>query len=362
MFHVKHRMAHPCIIFRYTFPMTTPLKQLSIAQVREFVSEAHLPSFRADQVLTWVYGKGARSYDKMTNLPKAMREQLARELPLYTPRIVRAQVSRDGSRKYLLQFEDGAKVETVGLPSPDGRLTACVSSQAGCAMGCTFCATGAAGFTRNLAPGEIVDQLFAVQGDFAARVSNVVVMGQGEPFANYDSTLAALRIMNHAKLLNIGARHITVSTCGLVQGIRRFAGEPEQFTLAVSLHAARQDVRDKLMPGVAHLTLEALHDRLQTYHEQSGRRFSFEYALMKGLNDTSADLEALVAYCADLNCHVNLIPLNPIEGAPVQPSPRKTMELWEKRLTDEGIPASIRRSRGADIDAACGQLASRAAG
>ena len=226
-------------------------------------------------------------------------------------------------------------------------------------MNCAFCATGRGGLTRDLAPGEIVDQVLAVQDDFGERVTNVVVMGQGEPFANYEATLAALRIMNNPKLLNIGARHITVSTCGIVGGIERFMKEPEQFTLAVSLHSARQEVRDRLMPGVKGQRLGALRQALDEYANATGRRFSLEYALMEGVNDAQEDLDALVAYCKRLLCHVNLIPLNEVEGSEYKPAPNARLREWRDHLEAHGVPASIRLSRGADIAGACGQLVNR---
>ena len=339
--------------------MDTSFKSLSIGDVEKLVVEAGLPKFRAGQILSWVYAKGARSYDEMTDLPKAMRAQFSEAYPLHNPTVIDKRVSRDKSRKYVLEFEDGALVETVGLPSSDGRLSVCVSSQSGCGMRCAFCATGHAGLTRNLLPGEIIDQIIHVQEDFGQRVTNVVVMGQGEPFANYDNTLAALRIANHPKLLNIGARHVTVSTCGLTEGIRRFAEEPEQFTLAVSLHAARQEVRDTIMPGVARQRLGELRSALKHYTDATGRRFSFEYALMKDVNDSIEDLDALVSYCKRLLCHVNIIPLNEIEDSPFKPVSRTVLETWCTRLEDAGVPATIRNSRGTDIAGACGQLASK---
>ena len=336
--------------------MNTPLKSLSIGGLREAIRESGLPAFRANQILEWVYSKRVSSYDEMTNLPKALREQFSILYPLYLPDIKVKQVSKDGSRKYLLEFHDQVCVETVGLPSDDERLTVCVSSQAGCSMACDFCATGKLGLMRNLQPGEIVDQVMAVEEDFGRRVTNVVVMGQGEPFANYDSTIEALRIINNPKLINIGARHITVSTCGILKGIEKFSHEEEQFTHAVSLHAARQELRDKLMPTVRNMPLHELRDALLNYEKESGRRYSFEYALMKGVNDSDDDLEALVHYCKPLLCHVNLIPLNKIKGARYNPVPQHEMKRWKEKLEQHGIPASIRKSRGSDIDGACGQL------
>lgn len=337
--------------------MATPIKTLSIQQVEDCVKDAGLPKFRASQILSWIYQKNVSSFQEMTNLPKSARDQFDESFPLYMPSVVDKQTSTDGSRKYLLKLHDGALVETVGLPSPDGRLTVCVSSQSGCAMACAFCATGKAGFTRSLVPGEFTDQIHVVQDDYDMRVTNVVVMGQGEPFANYDATLSALRIMNHPKLLNIGARHITVSTCGLIKGINAFADEPEQFTLAISLHAARQAVRDELMPRLASQPLDELRKALNSYTAKTGRRFSFEYALMKNQNDSEDDLQALINYCKGLLCHVNLIPLNSIDDSPIKPASSSQLKYWESQLQSRGIAVSIRASRGSDIAAACGQLA-----
>lgn len=339
--------------------MTKPIKEFSIVDLRSMMEEAGLSKFRTEQMLVWLYNKSARSYDEMSNVPRVIREQFELAFPLYTPVVVDRRESFDGSRKYLLELHDGAVVETVALPSADGRLTVCCSSQAGCAMNCAFCATGKAGLTRDLAPGEMVDQVLVVQDDFNQRVTNVVVMGQGEPFANYDAVMAGLRIMNHPKLLNIGARHITVSTCGIISGIKRFSQEPEQFTLAVSLHAARQSVRDNLMPAMEKQRIGALRKALAEYADATGRRFSLEYALMKGVNDGQEDLDELIAFCRRMLCHVNLIPLNEIEGSVFHPVSRETMEKWRATLEQAGVPASVRRSRGSDIAGACGQLAAR---
>ena len=346
----------------YNGGMSTPIKTLSIEQVEQCVKDAGLPAFRSSQILSWIYQKNVSSFQEMTNLPKAAREQFDASFPIYMPSIIDKQVSADGSRKYLLELHDGALVETVGLPSPDGRLTVCVSSQSGCAMACSFCATGKTGLTRSIVPGEFVDQIHIVQEDYGTRVTNVVVMGQGEPFANYDATLAALRIMNHPKLLNIGARHITVSTCGLIKGINAFSDEPEQFTLAISLHSARQAIRDKLMPRLASQPLIELRKALNSYTEKTGRRFSFEYALMSGQNDSDEDLKALIAYCKGMLCHVNLIPLNRIDDSPIKPASSSQLKQWEAQLQSNGIAASIRASRGSDIAAACGQLAYKRSG
>ena len=339
--------------------MEQEIKAYSIEEVEQLVKAAKLPSFRAFQILQWIYAKGAASYDEMTNIPAAMREQLAVAHPLLSPVVEERLTSIDGTRKYLLSYSDGAVAETVAIPSDDGRLSVCCSSQSGCGMRCSFCATGQLGLTRSLLPGEIADQILVVQNDYSKRVTNVVIMGQGEPFANYNNTLAALRIMNHSKLIGIGARHITVSTCGLIPGIDRFAEESEQFTLAVSLHSAIQNTRNKLMPGCKQYPLDALRSAISRYIDKSGRRVSFEYAPMEGINDSNEDLEALIDYCRGLICHVNLIPLNHIEGSPYKPIALQKLEEWQEALENTGISATIRNSRGSDIAGACGQLAAR---
>ena len=343
----------------YNGVMNYEIKHYSIEGLERVVKELGIPRFRADQILSWLYVKGVTSYDEMTNLSVSMRTQLSEAFPLWNPEVVDKQVSVDGSVKYLLEYHDGAVAETVALPASDGRLSVCVSSQAGCAMQCSFCATGKSGLTRSLEPGEIVDQLLIVQKDFDDRITNVVMMGQGEPFANYDNAISALRIMNNKKMLNIGARHITVSTCGLIKGIERFSHEPEQFTLAVSLHSAVQETRDLLMPRVSSQPLSQLRKSLDEYSRISGRRFTFEYALMKGINDSDEAFRALSSYCKGLLCHVNLIPLNKIEDSPYKPVPNHVLQDWKEKLEKAGTPASVRASRGSDIAGACGQLAAK---
>lgn len=321
------------------------------------MKELGQPSFRAQQLTEWLYQRHASSYDEMTNLPAALRAALSERFPLTTPEIVNRQVSRDGTRKYLIEFDDGIRVETVAIPSRGGdRLTVCFSTQAGCAIGCAFCATGREGFARNLTPGEIVDQVLIAQDDMGKRVTNVVGMGQGEPFLNYDNTMAALRILNNKKGLEIGARHISVSTCGILPGIERFSEEPEQFTLAVSLHAARQGVRDLLMPNVARFKLGNLKSALQEYIAKTNRRVTLEYIMIDGVNDADEDLKALQKFCANLLCHVNLIPINAIEGSVFQPSEPETINRWLNAIQKKGTEATLRDSRGSDIDGACGQL------
>lgn len=319
------------------------------------------PAFRGKQIYEWIHKHHASSYDDMTNLPQTLRKRLEEQFPLNAISIVDRQQSRDGSRKYLLQLGDGHLVETVGLPSfdQDGlitRLSVCVSSQVGCAMACTFCATGKEGFSRNLTAAEIIEQVTTVQKDFNHRVSNVVVMGQGEPFLNYDEVLTALKILNDSSDLNIGARHITLSTCGLLEGIEKLSLEKEQFTLAISLHSALQSSRNKLMPRVKNQPLSNLKDSLALYHERTGRRVSLEYLMLKGINDDEAHLQALLSFCEGLCVHVNLLPMNSVPGSPLQPSDRARTMHWHRVLNEMGIETTLRVSRGADIAGACGQL------
>ena len=334
------------------------IKALDRAGLAALVAELGQPRFRAGQLERWLYGRGARSFAEMTDLPAGLRETLAGRLALPWPEIVERQQSSDATRKYLVGLADGATIEVVGLPAGD-RLTVCFSTQAGCAMGCVFCATGKGGLVRNLGPGEMVDQVALVAQDFGRRVTNAVAMGQGEPFANYDAVLGALRFMNAADGLEIGARHLTVSTCGLVTGVRRFAREPEQFTLAISLHSAVQATRDRLMPGVRNITLPELRKALVDYATVSGRRPSLEFALISGVNDTEAERSALVKFCRGLLVHVNLIPINPVAETGFARSPADRIESFQRVLHAAGIEVSIRAERGTDIDAACGQLRQR---
>jgi len=353
------------------------------------------PSWRARQICEWVWQRGATDYAEMSNLPQALRERLAAELPLQRATVAERLQGCDGARKYLLRFADGVSVETVGIPDTGGgpgadgaRLTVCVSSQAGCALGCVFCATGRQGLTRNLSSGEIAEQVRVVGADFGRAVTNVVVMGQGEPFANYDATLDALRLLNSPQGFNIGARHLTVSTSGIITGIDRLASEPEQFRLAISLHSATQELRDTLMPGLRAQTLEKLQEALIRYRELSGRRVSLEYILLRDVNDRDSDLCALADFARATRAHINLLPYNEIgsestkqasepgktsvgrvdpDAPPLEATPGKKLvmavesEARTRQAADllraAGVETSIRRSRGADIAAACGQLA-----
>lgn len=334
------------------------LHDISHAELLAALEELGQPKFRAKQVEEWLWEKGATSFDEMSNLPKTLRAALAERFTLGGMEQLAKQISEDGSRKYLLRLADGASVECVGMPTGQ-RLAVCASTQAGCAMGCAFCATGAAGLTRSLTASEIYGQVMHVRDDFGTRVTSVVLMGQGEPFANYDATVAALRRFNSPDGLGIGARHLTVSTCGVIPQILRFAREPEQFTLAVSLHSAVQRTRNLLMPGVKRWSLLNLYEAMGTYVDLTGRRPTYEYALIRGINDTDEELASLVDFCRGTLAHVNIIQLNNVPGSKFQPSSEARAGEFVRRLGQVGVEATVRVSRGADIDAACGQLRQR---
>lgn len=346
--------------------MNNELIKLTEAELEDLVTSWGYPRFRAKQIHEWVHRHHAASFDTMSNLPKDLRTKLSEFFPLETVKIFDRQISLDGTRKYVVTLADGSLVETVGMPvyRRDGsldRLSVCVSSQVGCPMACQFCATGREGLTRNLTAAEIIAQVALVQEDFQERVSNVVVMGQGEPFLNYDEVLAALRILNSRDDFNIGARHITLSTCGIIDGIDRLSQEPEQFTLAVSLHSALQKKRDRLMPKVAKQPLSDLKKAVERYTQSTNRRVSFEYLLIKDINDSEEDLRALLDFCDGLLCHVNLLPVNTVEGSPLQAASPATAKHWVETLIHYGVETSFRKSRGADIDGACGQLKNKLA-
>lgn len=339
-------------------PSTTgklDLRSMTHGQLQELMNELGQPAFRVKQIEEWVWRKNVSSFDEMSNLPKTLRHALQDRVTLDSAEEIARQLSTDGSRKYLLRFPDGVSVECVGMPSK-GKLTACASSQAGCGIGCAFCATGMSGLTRSLSAGEIYEQVMHVRDDFGRRVTSVVLMGQGEPFANYTETLAALRRLNSPDGAGIGARHLTVSTCGIIPMIKRFANEPEQFTLAVSLHSAVQRTRDMLMPGVKKYSLIHLYDIMNEYVNKTGRRPSYEFALIRGVNDSDNEIAALCDFCRDNLAHVNLIMLNEVKGSKFQPSTNERAREFVRRLTSVGVEATIRDSRGSDIDAACGQL------
>ena len=320
------------------------------------------PAYRADQILQWVYAKQAGSFEEMTNLPAALRQQLAGQFELDAVRAVRTRNATDTTEKFLFQLRDHSLIETVLIPATPGlttqsdRHTVCVSTQVGCAFGCKFCASGLDGVKRNLTAAEIVDQVLHVQKLSGERVSNIVVMGMGEPLANYDNLLRALHILNAPWALGIGARKITVSTVGLVPRIRQLADEPMQLRLAVSLHGATDEVREKIMPVNKKYPLKELLAACDYYVNTKHRMMTFEYILIDGVNDTLDQARTLGAVGRRLHAKVNLIPYNPVEGLPWKRPTRDRCKAFQHALKTHGITATLRMEKGTDINAACGQL------
>lgn len=317
------------------------------------------PAYRAEQVRKWVYERGVTSFDEMTNLPKALRARLEEEATLGTLELATERESNDGTVKRLWRLSDGQLVESVLMPYDDGRRTACISSQAGCAMGCVFCATGQMGFARHLSASEIFQQaaVFAAElRERGERLSNVVLMGMGEPFHNYDAVLPAIRRLMDE--LGIGARHITVSTVGLVPQIRQFAQEGLQVKLAISLHAATDEARGALLPVNKRWPIAELIAACREYVEATGRRVSFEWALIAGQTDTEEQAHKLGRLLRGLRCHVNLIPLNPTGGFAGEPTEVADAARFVHVLDHYSVPATVRVRRGIDIEAGCGQLKS----
>lgn len=337
------------------------LFQLLPEELTEKVQALGLPKYRAKQILDWVYQKHVTDFTEMTNLPKPMRAQLAEVLRVAPLPILTALKSKSGdATKFLFSLADGQGIETVLLCQPYGH-SVCVSSQVGCGMGCSFCASTLGGVVRNLTAGEMVGQVFTAEKSLAPkeRISHIVVMGSGEPLENLDNLLRFMAIVNHPQTFHISYRRITVSTCGIVPGIKRLMGENLPITLAVSLHAPNNALRNRLMPVNRRYPLEELIPACQEYAERTGRRITFEYALMKGINDSEREAGQLVRLLSGMLCHVNLIPVNPVkERAIDKPSPER-IKAFAKILASSHIETTVRKEVGADIDAACGQLRRR---
>lgn len=337
---------------------------LTLAELRRWLVEAGQPRYRAEQIVEWVYGRQAQSFDEMTNLPKDLRAWLGENAILYTSTVARERVAEDGTRKLLLTMADGAAVETVWIPE-EGRHTACLSSQVGCPVGCAFCASGIAGAERDLTTGEVVEQALRVSRMVAehapagegkrARLSNIVMMGMGEPLANYDAVLAALRTINASWGLNIGARKITLSTVGLPKQIKQLAEENLQINLALSLHATEEELRRELIPW-GKVPLEALLSACEYYFEETGREVTLEYVLLAGVNDRPRHAVALAKIARRLRANINLLRYNPVPGLPFERPKAQEAAKFQQLVRDRGGNAHLRRSRGAEIDAACGQL------
>ncbi len=334
---------------------------LSPSQLKTAMEDMGEPSYRGEQIIRWVYERGAASFDEMTNLSKLLREKLPSKLDLYRSTVLRRGVSADGTVKLLLQWPDGATSESVMIPT-DRQKTACLSSQVGCPVGCRFCASGMSGLQRNLTAGEILEQVVRVAAEATkagGRLSNVVFMGIGEPLANYDAVLAAIRTINAPWGLDIGARKITVSTVGLPESIRRLAGEGLQLNLALSLHAPTDGLRRDLIPWAKEISLARLRAACKHYFDKTGREITLEYTLLDMTNDRPEHAEALAKFANSLRCNVNLLRYNPVEALPFDRPTSETVQAFQKMLRNRGVNSHIRKSRGLDIDAACGQLRRR---
>ena len=333
----------------------TDIKSLTFPELQAFVADSGFPKFRAAQISGWLQ-KGVTDFDEMRNLPEAIRSQLKTSCYISVANIEKKFVSRyDKTVKYLFSFRDGECVESVLMQYRHG-WSICISTQVGCKMGCTFCATGKSGYSRDLTASEMLAQIEAAQRDRNIRISNVVLMGMGEPLDNYDNVLRFLRLVSDENGLNIGMRHITLSTCGIVPKIEQLARERLQINLAVSLHAPNDDIRSRTMPIAKAYPMERLLEACRYYFDMTGRRVTFEYALISGVNDTDACAKELGRKLRGMNCHVNLIPVNTVEGTGYIKSNLQRQKSFENILAADGVTATVRRTLGSDINASCGQL------
>lgn len=331
------------------------IKNFDLEDLTEELLKLGEKKFRAEQIFKWLYIDKVKEFDQMTNLSIELREKLKSEYSMCNFKILKKQESADGTKKYLFDVLDGNAIETVVMEYHHGK-TICVSSQIGCKMGCKFCASTGLKFERNLSPGEIVEQIVAVEQDLGDKISNIVFMGIGEPFDNYDNVMKAIKIINNQKGLNIGARHISVSTSGLVPMIYKFADEKYQCTLSISLHATNDKKRSEMMPINNRYNIKELIEACKYYINKTNKRISFEYALAKDNNDNLDDAKELVKLLKGMLCHVNLIPINKIENGQYVKSSNENIIKFRDYLNENGIVATIRRELGSDIDAACGQL------
>ena len=331
----------------------TDIKSMTQEEITDVLKAMGESAFRGKQIFSWLH-KGARSFDEMSNLSKPLREKLASEFYITVPTVARKQVSKlDGTVKYLWELADGNCIETVLMSYHHGN-TVCISSQVGCRMGCKFCASTIAGKVRDLRPSEMLDQVLFTQLDSGMEISNIVLMGIGEPMDNFQTVLRFLELVNHPDGLNIGMRHISLSTCGVVPGIDALAERDLQLTLSVSLHAPDSETRSRIMPVNRAYDVEELFGACHRYFQMTGRRISFEYAMIDGVNDNDWQADLLATKMKGMPGHVNLIPLNDVVESEFKPSRR--IAAFQKRLESHGITATVRRSLGGDIDASCGQL------
>ena len=331
------------------------IKSMTLPELTAAIKELGQPAFRGKQVYTWLH-KGVRSYEEMSNLPKALRELLAQKYPICPPEVVRKQESqKDGTIKYLWKLSDGNCVETVLMRYHYGN-TVCISTEVGCAMGCAFCASTIGGLIRRLEPYETLDEVLFTQIDSGLPVSRVVLMGIGEPLDNFDNVMRFLELVNSEDGMNISMRHISLSTCGLIPKIDKMAEKKLQISLAISLHGPNNEIRSKVMPVNKAYPIEDLLNCCRRYYDATSRRIHFEYAMIDGVNDSEEHAKELLRRLRGLPAHFNLIPLNHVEESPLKPSSKTAVARFQKILEDGGITATVRRTLGSDIDASCGQL------
>lgn len=341
--------------------MKTDIKLLSLDELKEEIARLGEKPFRTKQLYEWMHVKLARDYGEMTNIPNSLKEKLDSGYIYTSLKIAKVQTSKeDGTKKYLFELSDGNFIESVWMKYRHGN-SMCISSQAGCRMGYKFCASTIGGLIRSLTPSEMLDQIYAISRDTGERVSNVVVMGMGEPLDNYDNLLKFIKLLTDENGLNISQRNITVSTCGIVENMRRLADEDLQITLSLSLHGATQKKRRDLMPIADKYQLDEVMDACRYYFEKTGRRITFEYSMACGINDTDEDAQNLFRLLGGLQaeglrCHVNLIPINPISERDYKEAKKESVQRFKEKLEKKRINATIRRELGRDIDGACGQL------
>lgn len=339
--------------------MAMDIKSMTLEELQDFLSEWGEPKFRAKQIFAWLHEKQVDEFSEMTNLSQSLRQRLAAEASMGSLKMVERLLSKqDGTRKYLFALENGSVIESVLMQYEYGN-TVCVSTQAGCRMGCRFCASTLDGVERSLTAGEMLSQVYTIQKDLGERISGVVLMGSGEPLDNYDAVLRFIRLLNDPAGQNIGQRHITLSTCGLVENMYRLAEEDLQITLAVSLHAPNDDIRRQIMPVANAYPMEKLLQACKDYIQKTKRRITFEYAMMQGVNDSDDCAKELAQRLRHMLCHVNLIPMNPVKEREFTKSGTDRVQHFAKILQQNGIETTIRRRLGSDIDAACGQLRRR---
>ena len=333
----------------------TDIKSMTLGEISEALRAMGEPSFRGKQVFSWLH-RGVTEFDQMINIPKSLREKLAREYVITAPTVARKQVSKlDGTIKYLWQLGDGNCVESVVMQYHHGN-TVCISSEVGCPMGCKFCASTLGGLVRRLTPAELLDQVLFSQLDSGLTISNIVLMGIGEPLDNFDAVMRFLELVNSPEGLNIGMRHISLSTCGLVDKIELLAERNLQLTLSVSLHSPDNESRNKIMPVNKRWPVEQLLAACRAYFEKTGRRVSFEYTMIDGVSDAPEQAELLAKKLHGMQAHVNMIPLNNVEESGLKCSSHAAIERFQKILESHGVTATVRRTLGSDIDASCGQL------